>query len=87
MALKIEIVIFWVLTPYSDTEGYKAFGGPCYLHVQGQVLHHFFLFLQQYISDCLVFLRHTTTGDETPKSRILKHSMETPFLSSFKVET
>jgi len=29
-------VIFWLLTPCSDTAGYRRFGGPCCLHLQGE---------------------------------------------------
>jgi len=34
-AMKIQIVVFWVVMPCSDVVGYRRFGGPCCLH-----LHH-----------------------------------------------
>jgi len=34
--LKIQIV-FWVVTPCSDVVGYQRYGGPCCLHLQGEV--------------------------------------------------
>jgi hypothetical protein len=29
--------LFWVVTPCSDVVGYLRFGGPCCLHLQGEV--------------------------------------------------
>jgi hypothetical protein len=34
MAVKIKIVIFWVMTPCSFMGAYHRFGGTCYLHPQ-----------------------------------------------------
>jgi len=34
--MKIQIVVFWVITPSSDAE-YQRFGEPCCLHLQGEV--------------------------------------------------
>jgi len=34
MAMKIQIMLFWVVTPYSDVVEYHHFWGPCYLHHQ-----------------------------------------------------
>jgi hypothetical protein len=30
-------VVFWVVTPYSFAVGYQRFGGPCCLHLQGEM--------------------------------------------------
>jgi hypothetical protein len=35
-AVKIQFEVFWVLTP-SSVVGYQRFGGPCCLHLQGEV--------------------------------------------------
>jgi len=32
MTMKIHVVVFWVVTPYSDMVGYQRFGGCC-LHL------------------------------------------------------
>jgi len=34
IAVKIQVVVFWVVTPYSHAVGYQRFGGPCFLHLQ-----------------------------------------------------
>jgi len=31
MMMKIQVVVFWVVTPYSDVVGYQCFRGPCCL--------------------------------------------------------
>jgi len=31
---KIQVVVFWVMTPYINVVGYQRFGGPCCLHLQ-----------------------------------------------------
>jgi hypothetical protein len=31
------VIVFWDVTPYSDVLGYRRFGGPCSLHLQGEV--------------------------------------------------
>jgi len=36
-AMKIEVVVFRVLAPCNDVVGYQCFGGPCCLHLQGEV--------------------------------------------------
>jgi len=36
-AMKIQVVILWVMTPCSDVAGYQCFGGNCCLHLQGEV--------------------------------------------------
>jgi hypothetical protein len=35
-AMKIEVVVFWVVTPSINVVGYQSFGGPCCLHLQGE---------------------------------------------------
>jgi hypothetical protein len=35
--MKIHVTVFWVVTLYSDVVGYHRFGGPCSLHLQGEV--------------------------------------------------
>jgi hypothetical protein len=37
MVMKIQDVVFWVVMPCSDVVGYQCFGGPCCLHLQGEV--------------------------------------------------
>jgi hypothetical protein len=37
MAMKIQVMVFWVLTPCSDVVGYQIFRGPYYLQLQGEV--------------------------------------------------
>jgi hypothetical protein len=34
---KIQVVVFGVVTPCSDVVGYQRFGGPCCVHLQGEV--------------------------------------------------
>jgi hypothetical protein len=35
-AVKISIVVFWVVTPCSIVGGYMRFGGTCLLHPEGR---------------------------------------------------
>jgi hypothetical protein len=37
-AMKIQVTVFWVTTPCSVVVGYQRFGGPCCLHLQGDVI-------------------------------------------------
>jgi len=37
-AMKIHIVVFWVVTPCRDEVGYQRFGGPYSLYLQGEVV-------------------------------------------------
>jgi len=32
MALKIQVVVFWVMTPHNDVVGYHHFRGQCFFH-------------------------------------------------------
>jgi len=32
-ATKIQVVVFWVMTPCSDVVGYQRFGAPCWLRL------------------------------------------------------
>jgi hypothetical protein len=34
MGMRIQVVVFWVVTPYNDTVGYQHFGWSCCLHLQ-----------------------------------------------------
>jgi hypothetical protein len=34
---KIRVEVFWVMTPCSDVVGYRRFGGPYCLYLQGEV--------------------------------------------------
>jgi hypothetical protein len=34
-AAKIQVEVFWILTPCSDAIAYRRFGGPCFLHLHG----------------------------------------------------
>jgi hypothetical protein len=36
-AARIQIDVFWIVTPCSDARGYPRFEGLCYLHLQGEV--------------------------------------------------
>jgi len=40
MAMKIQDVVFWVLTQCSDVIVYQHFGGPCYLHLPASIYAH-----------------------------------------------
>jgi hypothetical protein len=33
----LQLVVFWVMTQYSDVLWYQRFGDPCWLHLQGQI--------------------------------------------------
>jgi len=33
-----QVAVFWVVTPCSHVLGYQRFGGPCCLHLQGEVV-------------------------------------------------
>jgi len=35
--MKIQVVVFWVMTPCSDVVGYESFGGPCSFHLQSEM--------------------------------------------------
>jgi len=35
--MKIQVAVFWVMTPCSDVVGYRRFGGPCCLRLQGEL--------------------------------------------------
>jgi hypothetical protein len=37
MAVMFQVEAFWVVTPCSVVVGYKRFGGPRCLHLQGEV--------------------------------------------------
>jgi hypothetical protein len=37
MAVKIRVGVFWVVMPHRVLVGYQRFGGPCCLHIQGEV--------------------------------------------------
>jgi hypothetical protein len=34
--IEIQVAVFWVMTPCSDVVGYRRFGGPYCLHLQGE---------------------------------------------------
>jgi hypothetical protein len=36
MAMKIQVMLFWLITPCSLVSRYQCFGGTYYLHVQGK---------------------------------------------------
>jgi hypothetical protein len=40
-AVKIQIVVFGVVTACSVVAGHQSFGGPCCLHPQGEVISGF----------------------------------------------
>jgi len=33
--MKIQVQVFWIVTPRSVAVGYQRFGGTCCLHLQG----------------------------------------------------
>jgi len=37
MAVMFQVEVFWAVTPCSIVVGYQRFGGPCCLHLQGEV--------------------------------------------------
>jgi hypothetical protein len=37
---QIQVDFFWVVTPCSVVVGYQRFGGPCCLHLQGEVISY-----------------------------------------------
>jgi hypothetical protein len=37
--VKIQVEVFWVVTPCSVVVGYQHFGGPCCLHLQEERWH------------------------------------------------
>jgi hypothetical protein len=43
--MKVQVLIFWVFTSYSDEVEYERFGGPCCLHLQGEDEDHVMVFL------------------------------------------
>jgi len=40
MVIKIQVVVFWVVTPCSDVVGYQCSGGPSCLQLQGEEWSH-----------------------------------------------
>jgi hypothetical protein len=38
MAVKIQVEVFWVVTPCSVVVGYRRFGGPCCIHLCCRVI-------------------------------------------------
>jgi hypothetical protein len=38
MAVKIQVMALWVVTPCSDIVGYQHFRGPCCLQLQGDAV-------------------------------------------------
>jgi hypothetical protein len=39
MALKFQVMFFWVVTPWRDVLGYRRFGGPCLLVLRNVGIH------------------------------------------------
>jgi hypothetical protein len=37
IAVMFQVDVFWVVTPCIAAVGYQRFGGPWYLHLQGEV--------------------------------------------------
>jgi hypothetical protein len=35
--MEIQVVVFWIMMPYSDVIGYQHFGGPCCFHLHPEV--------------------------------------------------
>jgi hypothetical protein len=36
-AVKVLVMVFWIVTPCSVVVGYQRFGRPCCFHLQGEV--------------------------------------------------
>jgi len=52
--VKIQVEVFWVVTPCTDVIGYQRFGGPCYL-----ILHFTLKMEAAWTSETLVFYNNT----------------------------
>jgi len=63
MVMKIHIMVFWVVMPYSDMVGYQCFGGPCCLHLKITTWSHNPEDLDFSSAYCTVY--HSTYPDET----------------------
>jgi len=51
-----NVVISWVVTPYSDMVGYQRFGGLCCLNLQGEVLSSVFNLLATILEGLSIIL-------------------------------
>jgi hypothetical protein len=47
-------LVFWVVTPCSDLVGYRGFGGPCCLHVHGEVKWYRTMYFLNTITSLLI---------------------------------
>jgi len=47
MVVKIQVEVFWVVTPCSAVLGYQCFGGPCCLHLHSITNYLSMLLIQQ----------------------------------------
>jgi hypothetical protein len=43
-AMKVPVMVFWVMRPCRDMVGYQRFGGPCCLHHRGEDEDHIVVF-------------------------------------------
>jgi hypothetical protein len=69
-AMKIQVAVFWVMTPCSDVVGYQRFGEPCCLHLQGcsYLRPNLGSETADYIKPCVTFL--------TPARQTMNTSVE-----------
>jgi len=70
--MKIQFMVFWVMTPCSDVVGYQNFGGSCCLHIQGEMTSfHFTLKTETARPTETLVSYHITTWCHNPEDRDL----------------
>jgi hypothetical protein len=76
--LSIQVVVFWVVTPCSDEEGYQCFGRHFCFHFQGGIVH-----LQDENEGRWMLLRNVGTPSHVEKIRFLKQDSRGLFPNNF----
>jgi hypothetical protein len=59
-AVKIQVQVFWFVTPSGIVGGYRCFGGPCCLHLQGEDGFGFLPATRQFVFNFTISLHHFT---------------------------